>query len=82
MQRSPISAPDTPGTTRCESCGSQVPQEHTGRSRGDSSPRDWSHLGRRVLAEAWRRLTDERHPRRSSKAAPVVPAPHAREAGA
>ncbi len=42
-----------------------------------SSPvhRDWSHLGRRVLAEAWRRLTDEHRPAQPC-ATPAVPAPH------
>ena len=40
----------------------------------DSRPRDWSKLGRRVLAEALRRATDELVKRSAPKApASVVP---------
>lgn len=38
----------------------------------DSQPRDWSEAGRRVLAEAQRRATDELI-RRGAVPAPVVP---------
>ena len=55
--------------------GLHVPQEHTRAPDEDSPPRDWSQLGRRVLAEAWRRLRDEHATRETSQARPVVPAP-------
>jgi hypothetical protein len=56
-----------------------VPQEHSAAAANDSLPRDWSHLGRRVLAEAWRRLMDERCCALKC-AMPAVPAPlHADE---
>jgi hypothetical protein len=55
-----------------------VPQEHTALSPHDAPlPTDWSHLGRRVLAEAWQRTTDAVATRRASTATPAVPAPHA-----
>lgn len=40
-----------------------------------SAPQDWSELGRRVLAEAWRRTTDELAARAMPAQEPVVPAP-------
>lgn len=39
----------------------------------DSEPRDWSELGRRVLAEALRRATDELVQRNGSMPTSVVP---------
>ncbi len=45
----------------------------------DSPPRDWSELGRRVLAEALRRATDELHRRNGWSARPAVPPPPAEE---
>ncbi len=42
-------------------------------SAQDSEPRDWNELGRRVLAEALRRATDELVRRDGSKPASVVP---------
>jgi hypothetical protein len=38
----------------------------------DSSPRNWSELGRRVLAEALRRATDKLAQRRPNAAAPAA----------
>jgi hypothetical protein len=38
----------------------------------DSSPRDWSELGRWVLAEALRRATDELERRKASSATPAT----------
>jgi hypothetical protein len=32
---------------------------HPRRPVDDSPPRDWSQMGRRILAEAWRRITDD-----------------------
>jgi len=60
------------------------PSSPRGRSAGTwpptpagcgSSPRDWSELGRRVLAEAWRRTRDELAARATPAHEPVVPAP-------
>ena len=39
----------------------------------DSEPRDWRELGRRVLAEALRRATDELARRGATRPASVVP---------
>ena len=64
-----------------ESSGSRVPQEHTRTPVDDPPPRDWSQLGRRVMAEAWRRLTDEHAAGPKSAATPVVPAPRDKETG-
>lgn len=55
-----------------------VPQEHDPLPADHPAPRDWSQMGRRVLAEAWRRFMDERA-RRTDSATPVAPAPHAEE---
>ena len=75
-----------PSLTACRPpIAGQVPQEHAGRppvgqtpAKGgpddDSSPRDWSQLGRRVLAEAWHRTTEELAARHARSATPVVPA--------
>lgn len=52
----------------------QVPQEHTSLPGQDSPPSDWSQLGRQVLAEAWRRTTEESASRRP-QATPAVSAP-------
>ncbi len=41
----------------------------------DTPPRDWSQLGRRVLAEAWRRFTEEHVTRPPTAATPVASAP-------
>lgn len=49
-----------------------VPQEYTPTSDTAPSRTDWSDLGRRVLAEAWRRLTEEPQARRRKRANPVV----------
>lgn len=62
---SPIARPSGP-----------VPQEHNHRQHSDTLPRDWSQLGRQVLAEAWRRTTDAIAARQQSGATPVVPAPN------
>jgi len=43
----------------------------------DSASDGWSQLGRRVLAEAWRRTTDEFATLRRATGSPVVPAPGA-----
>ncbi len=51
-----------------------VPQEHNLAAAVDSSDRDWSCLGRRVLAEAWRRYTEEHATRPAQCATPAVPA--------
>jgi hypothetical protein len=57
-----------------DSLADHVPQEHNGTGE-DSTPRGWSHMGRRVLAEAWRRFTDERVANADPAATPVAPAP-------
>lgn len=44
-------------STACEIADCCVPQEHN--QQPTDSARDWSFLGRRVLAEALRRTTDE-----------------------
>lgn len=69
---------DPAGSRRRESSERYVPQEHTGVSDNDSAPRDWSQLGRRVLAEAWRRTTDD-VAGQVATATPVVPAPRSEE---
>jgi hypothetical protein len=51
-----------------------APQE-VARHVVDSQPRDWSQLGRRVMAEAWRRTTEELAARQAAEAKPAVPAP-------
>ncbi len=88
MHRQPHNAPSAEAASLCQPSGGQpwtpgdqdqVPQEHFTTPADDTSPRDWSHLGRRVMAEAWRRLTDEHATRQSAQAAPVVPAPHDQE---
>ncbi len=61
-------------SSRRPTSGVRVPQEHKVTPDEDSQPRDWSQLGRRVMAEAWRRLTDERAARRSQTATPAAPA--------
>ena len=63
-----------PTESLCGMYDGPVPEEHTSASDRDYSSADWSHLGRRVLAEAWQRLMAERA-RLSSVAAPAVPAP-------
>lgn len=61
------------------SASPSVPQEHNAkRADADSSPRDWSQLGRRVLAEAWRRTTDD-VVRQPTPATPADPAPRSKE---
>jgi len=62
-----------PSVRAGESSGGTVPQEHI-RQPGDSALRDWSQLGRRVLAEAWRRFTDD--VARHSAATPVARSAH------
>ena len=74
MQRQLPNAFDGFVPSLCHSSGSNVPQEHAQALNEDSSPPDWSHLGRRVLAEAWRRLTEEHATRDTSRATPAVPA--------
>ena len=76
-----------PSLTACRSLfAGQVPQEHAGRppvgrkpAKGvpddDSPPRDWSQLGRRVLAEAWRLTKEESAARILFGATPAVLAP-------
>ncbi len=54
--------------------GVPVTQEHIAVPDADSTPRDWSQLGRRVLAEAWHRTTEELAARHARSATPVVPA--------
>lgn len=51
-----VSRPDA--SPFCEPSAGCVPQEHLLPAH-DSAPRDWSQLGRWVLAEAWRRFTDD-----------------------
>lgn len=51
-----VSHPDA--SPFCEPSAGCVPQEHLLPAH-DSAPRDWSRLGRWVLAEAWRRFTDD-----------------------
>lgn len=47
-----------------------------GLGTGDDPASDgWSQLGRRVLAEAWRRTTEEFATLRRAAVSPVVPAP-------
>lgn len=68
-------------TRRTASEPGNVPQEHETPwanptpAPDDSLPQDWSQLGRRVLAEAWRRTTEEVARRRG--ATPVVRSAHA-----
>ncbi len=50
-----------------------VPQEHTFAAGANSAPRDWSDLGRRVLAEAWRRFTEDAALDQALPARPVAP---------
>ena len=52
-----------------------VPQEHTLAADVDSAPRDWSHWGRRVMAEAWRRTTEDLRSRSSAGTTPADPTP-------
>jgi hypothetical protein len=67
-------------STRGDDPVGDVPQEHTPHTTcANPSARDWSQLGRRVLAEAWRRTTDELADRQRPDAMPAVPAPHLRE---
>ncbi len=61
----------TPSSPHGRVAGSKPP---TPAGRG-SAPQDWSELGRRVLAEAWRRTTDELAARAMPAQEPVVPAP-------
>lgn len=51
----------------------RVHAEHA--AGGDFPPNDWSLLGRRVLAEAWQRTTDELAARDKLGQPPDVPAP-------
>ena len=81
MQRQLPNAFDAMVPSLCHSSGRQVPQEHTRAPDEDSPPRDWSQLGRRVLAEAWRRLMEEHAARHTSPATPVVPAPDQEQRG-
>gem|GEM_PF-5800706 len=82
LQRS-LDSPAGPAQDRCPlprcSFGRHVPEEHNRTLNEVLPPRDWSHLGRRVLAEAWRRLTEERASQPSATASPVVRAPGERE---
>lgn len=79
MARTPLNTPDPARSKRHARFDGQVPQEHTGAPNPDSPPRDWSHMGRRVLAEAWRRTTDDLATRPLAGAGPAVPAPHTPE---
>jgi hypothetical protein len=65
---------DVVASSSRRSSGVPVPQEHTAVPDADPAPRDWSQLGRRVLAEAWRRTTEELAARHTRSATPVVPA--------
>ncbi len=56
--------------------GDQVPQEHNQATDENALLRDWSQLGRRVMAQAWRRFTDDLADSQDNSATPVVPAPH------
>ncbi len=76
MQRQLSNLFDSSRPSLSELSGCCVPQEHISTPDKTLPPRDWSHLGQRVLAKAWRRLTDDRVTRRTSRAAPVVPAPN------
>ena len=81
MDRQHLDTLDPATTSTREPPNGSVPQEHTAAADEGSPPRDWSRLGRRVLAEAWRRTTDEFAARQTSRAGPVVPAPGSEEAG-
>jgi hypothetical protein len=59
---------------KCQVRRSRGPDAPTS-SAVDSEPRDWSELGRRVLAEALRRATDELKRRNAALPASVVPPP-------
>ncbi len=48
---------------------------HDAPASNSLPPADWSDLGRRVLAEAWRRTTDELAARGRLGVSPVVLAP-------
>ncbi len=74
MQRQLPTRFGEPTASLYETPGRSVPQEHNFAADRDPQPGAWSLLGRRVLAEAWRRLTAE-HARPSSGAIPAVPAP-------
>ena len=74
MQRSNRDVPNPAASHADATFDRQVPQEHTGGSN-DSQPRDWSQLGRRVMAEAWRRITDDVGTHPLAVAAPAAPAP-------
>jgi hypothetical protein len=66
-----------PTAQRCRFSGGAVPAKSL-LPAVDSEPRDWSDAGRRVLAEAQRRATDELI-RRGAVPASVVPEfPHIR----
>jgi len=74
VQRRPRRTPNAEPPSLCQSSGNAVPLEHANVPAEDTPPRDWSQLGRRVLAEAWRRLMDEQMPCRPT-ATPVAQAP-------
>jgi hypothetical protein len=65
---------DVVASSSRRSSGVPVPQEHIAVPDANSTPRDWSQLGRRVAAEAWRRTTEELAARHTRSATPVVPA--------
>ena len=79
MQRRLPHPRNTQASSRHRTSSAAVPLEHNAAPAADSPPQDWSQLGRRVMAEAWRRLTDERATRRSLEATPAAPAPREEE---
>jgi hypothetical protein len=53
---------------------------HSQERAADSPPRDWSQIGRRVLAEAWRRITEDLAARRTPGPVATVPHPDGEDA--
>lgn len=73
MDRLRIETPDALTTSPGRAAGRPSLAER--RPDSDSLPPSWSHLGRRVLAEAWRRAREALALRSTPDPTPVVPAP-------
>lgn len=77
MQRTPTDSLNAATSLSREPSDPHVPQEHTLAADADPAPRDWSQWGRRVLAEAWRRTTEDLRSRSSAGTTPADSAPQA-----